>query len=133
MKIKLKGYVGNIEEATLVNEYFREVVYTGKNMQLVVMNLKPGEEIGMEVHPQTDQFFRFEKGEGKVIIDGEESQVSDGSATIVPAGSQHNIINTSKTVELRLYTIYAPPQHPDGTVHATKADADEAEANEAGH
>jgi mannose-6-phosphate isomerase-like protein (cupin superfamily) len=127
----MKGYVGNIEEATEVNEYFREVVFTGTKMQLVVMNLKPGEEIGEEVHPNVDQFFRFEEGEGKVVIDGEEHLVKDGFAVVVPAGAKHNIINTSADEELKLYTIYAPPNHADGTVHATKAEADAAEA--AGH
>lgn len=125
----MTGYVGNIEELTLVNEYFREVVFTGPNSQLVVMNLKPGEEIGEEVHSNVDQFFRFEKGVGKVIIDGKESQVSDGSAAVVPAGAKHNVINTSTTEELKLYTIYTPPQHPDGTIHATKAEADTAETH----
>jgi mannose-6-phosphate isomerase-like protein (cupin superfamily) len=127
----MKGYVGNIEELTEVNEYFREVVFTGTKMQLVLMNLKPGEEIGEEVHHDVDQFFRFEEGEGKVVIDGEEHPVEDGFAVVVPAGARHNIINTSSAEELKLYTIYAPPNHPDGTVHATKAEADAAEA--AGH
>jgi mannose-6-phosphate isomerase-like protein (cupin superfamily) len=128
--IKLKGYVGNIEEKTLNNTYFRQVLYTGKHAQLVVMSLKPGEDIGMEVHDTVDQFFRFEKGEGKVIIDGEESAVSDGSAVIVPAGSNHNIINTSQTEELKLYTVYSPPNHPDGTIHKTKEEAMAAEKEE---
>jgi len=123
----LKGFVANIEEKTLANTYFREVLYTGVHAQLVVMSLKPGEEIGMEVHPQVDQFFRFEKGQGKVIIDGEESEVKDGFSVIVPAGSQHNVINTSQTDDLKLYTVYSPPNHPDGTIHKTKADAMAAE------
>ncbi len=123
----MKGFVGNIEEKTLANAYFREVLYTGQHAQLVVMSLKPGEEIGMEVHPQVDQFFRFEQGEGKVIIDGEESVVKDKFAVIVPAGSQHNVINTSQTEDLKLYTIYSPPNHPEGTIHKTKADAMAAE------
>jgi mannose-6-phosphate isomerase-like protein (cupin superfamily) len=92
------------------------------------MCLKPGEDIGMEVHDHVDQFFRFETGEGKVIIDGEEHKVSDGFAVVVPAGSQHNIINTSDSKELKLYTVYTPPNHPEGTIHATKADAMAAEA-----
>lgn len=123
----MKGYVGNIEELTLANTYFRQVLYTGTHAQLVLMCLKPGEEIGMEVHPNVDQFFRFEIGEGKVIIDGEESLVGNGSAVIVPAGSNHNIINASQTEELKLYTIYSPPNHPDGTVHKTKEEAELAE------
>jgi mannose-6-phosphate isomerase-like protein (cupin superfamily) len=123
----MKGYVGNIEEITLANTYFREVLYTGQHAQLVVMSLKPGEDIGMEVHDTVDQFFRFEKGQGKVIIDGEESTVSNGSAVIVPAGSNHNIINTSQTEELKLYTVYSPPNHPDGTIHKTKEEAMAAE------
>ncbi len=123
----MKGYVGNIEEITLANTYFRQVLYTGAHAQLVVMSLKPGEEIGMEVHPQVDQFFRFEKGQGKVIIDGEESGVGNGTAVIVPAGSQHNVINVSQTEDLKLYTIYSPPNHPDGTIHKTKEEAMAAE------
>lgn len=126
----MTGYAGKIEELTLVNEYFREVVFTGGHAQLVVMCLKPGGEIGTEIHPDNDQFFRFEAGEGKVIIDGEEHKVSDGWAVIVPAGAEHNIINTSADSELKLYTIYSPPHHPDGTIHATKEDADAAEAAE---
>lgn len=117
------GYVGNIEEKTLANANFRQVLFTGTYTQLVVMSLKPGEDIGMEVHPSVDQFFRFESGEGKVIIDGEENLVKDGSAVIVPAGSQHNIINTSVEADLKLYTLYSPPNHPDGTVHQTKEEA----------
>ena len=119
----MAGYAGNIEEATLQNNYFRQVIYTGKQAQLVVMCLKPGEEIGLEVHPTTDQFFRFEQGEGKVIIDGNEHAVGDGSAVMVPGGSQHNVINTSPDQDLKLYTIYSPPNHPDGTIHKTKAEA----------
>lgn len=126
----MKGYSGNIEEITLQNDFFRKVLYTGKYAQLVAMCLKPGEEIGMEVHDSVDQFFRFESGEGKVIIDGEETVVKDGFAIIVPAGSMHNIINTSQTESLKLYTIYSPPNHPEGTVHKTKAEADEAETHE---
>ena len=126
----MTGYVGNIEEITEVNEYFREVLFTGTHAQLVVMCLKPGEEIGMEVHDKVDQFFRFESGEGKVVIDGEEHHVSDGWAVIVPAGAQHNIINVSKDRELKLYTIYSPPNHPHGTIHTTKAEAMAAEKEE---
>ena len=126
----MTGYVGKIEELTETNEYFREVVYTGAHSQLVVMCLKPGEEIGVEIHADNDQFFRFEAGEGKVIINGEEHIVSDGWAVVVPAGAEHNIINTSNEKELKLYTIYSPAHHPDGTIHATKADAMEAEEHE---
>lgn len=119
----MTGFVGNIEELTLTNGFFRQVLYTGKYAQLVVMNLAPGEEIGMETHPAVDQFFRFEKGEGRVIINGEESLIKDGFAVIVPAGTQHNVINTSTTDPLKLYTIYSPPNHPQGTIHKTKQEA----------
>lgn len=119
----MTGYADNIEEKTLANEYFREVLYTGTYAQLVVMCLKAGEEIGMEVHKTVDQFFRFENGEGKVIINGEEHLVKNGSAVIVPAGSEHNVINTSQTDSLKLYTIYSPPNHPPGTIHKNKAEA----------
>ena len=117
----MKGFVQNIEKATLANNNFRKVLYTGKHSQLVLMSLRPNEEIGMEVHPDNDQFFRFEKGQGKVIIDGNEYEVSDGFAVIVPAGAQHNVINVSGTDPLRLYTIYSPAHHQDGIVMATKA------------
>lgn len=121
------GYVGNIEEKTLANNFFREVLFTGKYAQLVVMDLKPNEEIGMEVHETVDQFFRFEKGDGKVVMNGEESAVSNGMAAIVPAGTQHNIIAGANG--LKLYTIYSPPNHPAGTIHKTKADAMAGEAH----
>lgn len=124
----MKGYLDNIEQLTLDNSYFRHVLYTGKHAQLVVMSLKPGEEIGLETHHHVDQFFRFEQGIGKVIVDGEESQVGDGFAVIVPAGSEHNIINTGD-VDLKLYTLYSPPNHPDGTINKTYADALEYEKN----
>lgn len=123
MTTHMKGFVHNIEEATMANNDFRRVLYTGKHSQLVLMNLKPGEEIGSEVHGDTDQFFRFEKGQGKVVIDGVEHSVSDGSAVIVPAGAQHNVVNTSADENLKLYSIYSPAEHKDGTVHPTKADA----------
>ena len=126
----MNWYKGNIEEETLSNTFFRKVVFTGKHAQLVVMSLKPGEEIGIEVHTSVDQFFRFEKGNGKVIIDEEEFQVSDGVAVIVPAGSEHNVINTSDEDDLKLYTIYSPPNHPDKTIHKTKAEADAAESHD---
>jgi mannose-6-phosphate isomerase-like protein (cupin superfamily) len=123
----MAGYSTKIEEKTLANNYFRQVLFTGIHAQLVLMSLKPNEEIGLEVHPNVDQFFRFESGEGKVIIDGEEHLVKDGIAVIVPAGSQHNVVNTSAEKELKLYTIYSPPNHPDGTIHQTKAEAMAAE------
>ncbi|MCK9351427.1 MAG: cupin domain-containing protein [Candidatus Paceibacterota bacterium] len=122
----MKGFVINIEKETLANEDFRRVLYTARNCQLVLMSLKPGEEIGMEVH-HLDQFLRFEGGEGKAILDGIEYSISDGSAVIVPAGTEHNFINTSATEDLKLYTIYAPPEHKDGIVRHTK---EEAESNE---
>lgn len=118
-----KGYKGNIEKLTLENENFREVLYTAEHLQLVLMTLKPGEEIGLEVHEDTDQFFRFERGEGEVIVNETEYAVGDGDSVIVPAGAQHNVINTSETDALRLYTIYAPAHHQDGVVRATKAEA----------
>ena len=124
----MKGYISNIEKGTLENDNFRQVLYTAKHSQLVLMSLKPKEEIGMEVHPDNDQFFRFEQGIGKVIIDGNEYEVKDGFAVIVPADAQHNVINTSGTEALKLYTIYSPAHHKDGIVRATK---EEAIANEA--
>ena len=119
----MSSYIGNIEKKSLGNNYFREVVFTGKYCQLVAMSLKPGEEIGSEVHKKVDQFFRVEKGRAKVIIDGIESIVIDGAGIIVPAGSEHNLINLSTSSDLKLYTIYSPPQHKDGIVHKTKEDA----------
>ena len=112
---------------TLENTNFREVLYTGAHMQLVVMSLKPLEDIGMEVHPNVDQFFRIEKGQAKVIMNGEEAILTDDMVAIVPAGVQHNVINISNTEDLKLYTIYAPANHPEGTVHATREDAMKAE------
>lgn len=126
----MKGYVDDILKATLDNSNFRKVLYTGKFCQLVVMDLKPGEDIGEEVHDHVDQFFRVEGGEGKVIIDGNEFQIKDDFAIIVPAGSLHNVINTSETQSLKLYTIYAPANHPENTVHATREEAMEAEEHE---
>jgi len=119
----MKGYVTPIEKETIENTNFRKVLYTGKNSQLVLMSLRPMEEIGMEVHSNVDQFFRFEKGEGKVIIDGVSHPVKGGDAVIVPAGAQHNVVNASKILELKLYTIYSPPEHQDKVVRNTKADA----------
>jgi len=119
----LKGYVIDIEKETERNTDFRRVLYTGKHSQLVLMSIKPGEEIGEETHDDVDQFFRFEEGEGKVIIDGVEHRVKDGNGVIVPAGAKHNVINTSKLVNLKLYTIYSPPEHQDGVVRHTKKEA----------
>ncbi|RQD83212.1 MAG: cupin domain-containing protein [Methanocalculus sp. MSAO_Arc2] len=119
-----KGFAADIEADTVSNSDFRRVLYTGQFSQLVLMSLKPGEEIGAEVHDDIDQFFRFEQGEGKVVIDGVEHTVTDGSAVIVPAGAHHNVVNTSTTADLRLYTIYSPPEHNDKVVHKTKADAE---------
>ncbi len=121
------GYTDNIEDRTLENSNFRKVLYTGKYMQLVVMSLKPGEEIGQEVHDTVDQFFRIEEGEAKVIMNGEETVLNDDMVAIVPAGTEHNIINISEDEELKLYTIYTPPNHPEDTVHTTKEEADAAE------
>ncbi|MBI2465179.1 cupin domain-containing protein [Candidatus Shapirobacteria bacterium] len=124
----MQGYNVNIEEATIKNTNFRQVLYSGKHSQLVLMSLPPKVEIGMEVHADNDQFFRFESGFGKVIIDGNEYIVTNGSAIVVPSGAQHNVINTSETEDLKLYTIYSPAHHKDKIVRATKA---EAVANEA--
>ncbi len=117
----MKGYVINIEKATKENENFRKVLYTAKNNQLVLMSLKPGEEIREEVHT-LDQFIRIEEGDGKAVLDGAEHKIEDGTAIVIPAGMRHNIINTSDE-ELKLYTIYSPPEHKDGIIHPTKADA----------
>jgi len=124
----MKGYTINIEKDTLKNNNFRKVLYTGKHSQLVLMSLAPKEEIGMEVHKENDQFFRFEKGRGKCIIDGNEYELKDGIAVVVPAGAEHNIINTSTTEELKLYTIYSPAHHKDGIMRATKVEAEDNEA-----
>jgi mannose-6-phosphate isomerase-like protein (cupin superfamily) len=127
----MTGYVGHIEKATLSNGFFRQVLFTGKHNQLVVMCLQPNEEIGNEVHSNVDQFFRIEEGIARFVFnDTEEHIVGDGDAVVVPAGTFHNVMNTSATKPLRLYTIYSPPNHPDGTVHKTKAEADAAEAAE---
>lgn len=119
----MKGFFTDIEKQTLENENFRKVLYTGKHSQLVLMSLRPAEDIGMEIHPQNDQFFRFEKGVGKCVIDGHEYEVKDGSVIVVPAGAEHNVINSSATEELKLYTIYSPPHHKDAIVRKTKAEA----------
>lgn len=124
----MTGYVGNIEKQTMENNFFRQVMFTGKHCQLVVMCLQGGEDIGREVHPTTDQFFRIEEGEAKFIFnDTEEHVVKSGEAVVVPAGTYHNVINTSKTEQMKLYTVYSPPNHPDGTIHKTRAEADAAE------
>jgi mannose-6-phosphate isomerase-like protein (cupin superfamily) len=121
--IDMKGYVVALEKETRKNSDFRRVLYTGKHSQLVLMNIKPGEEIGEETHDDVDQFFRFEGGEGKVIIDGVEHNVKDGYGVIVPAGARHNVVNTSKRANLKLYTIYSPPEHQDGVVRHTRKEA----------
>ena len=127
----MKGYTGDIEDRTEANRDFRRVVYTGPHMQLVLMSLEPGEEIGEEIHATTDQFFRVEEGKGEVWIDGHETRIESDTAIVVPAGARHNIRNTGHK-PLKMYTLYAPPQHEDGTVHRTKADADRAEEHFAG-
>ena len=124
----MTGFVGDIEKLTEKNNFFRQVLYTGKYAQLVVMSLQPGEEIGDEVHHTVDQFFRIEEGEAKFVFnEKEEHVVKSGDAVIVPAGTFHNVINASPTKPLRLYTLYAPPQHPDGTVQKTRGAAKAAE------
>jgi mannose-6-phosphate isomerase-like protein (cupin superfamily) len=125
----MAGYIVPIEKKTLDNDYFRKVLFTGKYVQLVVMCLRPGEEIGNEVHAKVDQFFRIEQGEAAFFFNGKEKHlVKDKYAVIIPAGTYHNVINTSKTEKLKLYTIYSPPNHPDKTMHKTKAAAEKAEA-----
>lgn len=123
----MKGFHANIEQETLSNTNFRKVLYTGKNTQLVLMSLPPKGEIGMEIHADNDQFFRIDGGVGKVVIDGNEYALTDGSAVIVPAGAEHNVINESDTDDLKLYTLYSPPHHKDGIVRTTR---EEAEAND---
>lgn len=120
----MKGFVDDIEKLTEENDNFRKVLYTGKHMQLVLMTLQAGEEIGLEVHEGHDQFFRIEEGEGEVIIDGTTTKIEDDDAIIVPAGAEHNVVNTGNE-PLRLYTIYSPPEHRDGVIHPTKADETE--------
>lgn len=122
----MKGYLTNIEKDTVENQYFRKVLYTAKSSQLVLMSLNPLEDIGEEIH-DLDQFFRIESGVGKAVINGEEHEIGDGTAIVVPAGTKHNIINTSSDRPLKLYSLYSPPNHKDGTIHETKAMA---EANE---
>lgn len=120
----MQGFIANIEQETVKNDNFRKVLYTGKYSQLVLMTLKPGEEIGEEIHDDVDQFFRIDAGEGKCTIDGNEHEISDGFAIIVPAGAKHNVINTSQGEALKLYTIYSPPHHRDGVMHSTKEEAE---------
>lgn len=119
----MKGFRANIEKDTIENTDFRRVLYTSKHSQLVLMSLRPNEEIGLEIHSDNDQFFRIEKGSGKCIINGNEYDLEDGTAIVVPAGAEHNVINTSETEDLKLYTIYSPAHHKDGIVRATKAEA----------
>jgi len=119
----MTGYVLNIEKKTLENENFREVLYTVQHSQLVIMSLNPNEDIGMEVHEIVDQFIRIEEGEGKATLNGEEHMLKSGSAIVVPAGTQHNIMNTSSEKKMKLYTVYSPAHHKDGTIHKTKQDA----------
>lgn len=120
----MAGYYTHIERRTRRNPYFREVLFTGPFSQLVVMSLEPGEEIGLETHTSTDQFIRVEHGAGKAIVDGQEYDLEEGSAMVIPAWTEHNVINTSATEALKLYTIYSPPEHPEGTLHQTKAVAE---------
>lgn len=119
----MKGFIGDIEEQTEANHDFRRVLFTGPQLQLVVMALQPGEELGEEIHPGTDQFFRVEEGKGMIWMDGRETRIESDMAIVVPAGMRHNVKNTGHK-PLKLYTLYAPPQHADGTVHRTKAEAD---------
>jgi len=118
----MTGFVVELEKATLDNENFRSVLYTAKHSQLVVMTIQPGDDIGLETHAGHDQFIRVEAGSAKAMLNGEEHELIDGSAVVIPAGTEHNIINTGSD-KLKLYTLYTPPEHPDGTIHATKADA----------
>ena len=124
----MKGYKINIERATLANTDFRHVLYTAEHLQLVLMSLLPGEEIGVETHAHNDQFFRFESGTGKCVIDGKEYAVSEGDVVIIPAGAKHNIVNTHAGTSLKMYTIYAPPHHRDGIVRPTKREAENQKA-----
>ena len=120
----MNGYHVDLEKTAKKNGYFREVLFTSPRFQLVVMSLAPGEEIGLEMHMDTDQFFRVEAGQGTAMLDGEEVKLKEGSALIIPAGTEHNVINTSSKRALKLYTLYSPPQHPDGTIHRTRAEAE---------
>lgn len=129
----MSGFSTDIEQATQENTNFRKVLFTGPQSQLVVMSLKPYEDIGLETHPENDQFIRVEAGQGLAIIGGQEFQLKDGSAVVIPAGEEHNIINTSTSEPMKLYTIYSPAHHPDGTIHPTKEDAMKAEEAEHKH
>jgi mannose-6-phosphate isomerase-like protein (cupin superfamily) len=120
----MSGYSINIETKTLENDAFRAVLYTAPHSQLVVMTLQPGEEIGLERHDDGDQFIRVEAGQGEAVLDGERHALSDGMVVVIPAGAEHNVVNTSASEALRLYTLYSPPEHPDGTIHRTKAEAE---------
>jgi mannose-6-phosphate isomerase-like protein (cupin superfamily) len=133
MENAMSGYSINIEEKTLAGNNFREVLYTTQRSQLVIMTLQPGEEIGLEKHESHDQFIRVEAGQGVAILDGEQHKLEDGVAVVIPAGTEHNVINTSTSEPMRLYTLYTPPEHPDGIVHATKAEADEYEKQHGHH
>jgi mannose-6-phosphate isomerase-like protein (cupin superfamily) len=128
--IKMAGFKSTLEKDTVANTYFRHVIYTAPHSQLVLMSLKPGEEIGMEVHPDNDQFLRFEEGEWQAVISDEKFSGGAGDCVVVPAGNYHNIINASKDKDLKLYTVYSPAHHPDGTIHKTKEDAMQAEVKE---
>lgn len=123
----MDGYVTNIERDTLANEDFRRVLFTGPHVQLVLMTLRPGEEIGLEKHDGHDQFIRVEAGTGFVLLNGHKSAIADGSAVVIPANTEHNVVNTSDVAPMRLYTLYSPPEHPDGTVRRTKKEASEAD------
>lgn len=126
----MEGFVGNIDEITVENDNFRKVIFTAPHSQLVVMSLQPGEDIGTETHDENDQFIRIEEGEGKIVMDSEEKDISDDWAIVIPAGVEHNIINTSDTDELKLYTIYSPAHHPDGKVEKTKEESKEGSMEE---
>jgi mannose-6-phosphate isomerase-like protein (cupin superfamily) len=128
-----EGYVTNIERDTLANEDFRRVLFTGRNTQLVLMTLKPGEDIGQETHEEHDQFIRVEAGRGVAMLGGKEHALSDGVAVVIPAGVEHNIVNTSADSPLRLYTLYSPPEHADGTIHRTKSEAESEHPPASGH
>ena len=125
----MTGYISNIEKETLENENFRKVLFTGPHSQLVLMSLLPKEEIGMETHDGVDQFIRIEEGEGLAILNGEETRLEDDFAIVIPSGTKHNIINTSENRKMKLYSIYSPAEHPDGTIDKTKADAIEREGH----
>ena len=128
MQKLVRGFKTDIEKATLDNNNFRKVLYTSKHIQLVLMSLRPGEEIGEETHSDNDQFFRIEAGHGKCIIDGNEYEIGDGNAIVIPAGAKHNIINFDEQVDLKLYTLYAPPHHKDGIVRSSRKEAEDNEA-----